>query len=305
MSQVSSAERTSVKSPGRNPDLSAASAASENNATSPAVGASDACAAPKPKLRSCVVCRTRKVRCDKRSPCSNCRRANIPCVFPSTDRPPRWARRLERVANDAANRQASQAVEPGVDQVMGRLHALEKLVKELNGQLEQARAAANTTNSTPSASRSPESSSQDRDGGIQYDETPVLNASNVQKQFGRLVLNDSNRSRYISSGFWSRVIDEVLQSSFKLDSDRVADVSFRSLMVLKWILVLLPWTILIAQMMVLLRARLHPHRSLIGHHQSAMHSCLAITCKPHLLIFETYTLCPRRYHSFSTSLVKT
>ncbi|KAH6976630.1 hypothetical protein EDB80DRAFT_739926 [Ilyonectria destructans] len=54
------------------------------------------------KLRSCVVCRSRKVRCDKLSPYSNCRRANIPCVVPSNDRPPRWARRLERVANNAA-----------------------------------------------------------------------------------------------------------------------------------------------------------------------------------------------------------
>jgi hypothetical protein len=50
------------------------------------------------KLRSCVTCRQRKVRCDKRAPCSNCRRADIACVFPSLDRPPRWARRIKEAA---------------------------------------------------------------------------------------------------------------------------------------------------------------------------------------------------------------
>jgi hypothetical protein len=119
--------------------------ASEKNATSLASGRSSSSApapAPAPKLRSCVVCRTRKVRCDKLSPCSNCRRANI---APSTDRPPRWARRLERVANNAAsNAQASKDTDAAAAQVMERLRNLESLVKELSGQLEQANAAASS-----------------------------------------------------------------------------------------------------------------------------------------------------------------
>ena len=179
------------------PQASSASP-SEKNATSKLQG------------RSCVVCRTRKVRCDKLSPCSNCRRANIACVFPSTERPPRWARRLERVANNAAsNAQASQGPDPAATQVMERLRNLEGLVKELSGQLEQANAAASSAAGSSSGVNSPESSSHDRDTDHQRDTSPNTSAGNVQKQFGRLVLQDANRSRYVSSGFWSRVNDEV------------------------------------------------------------------------------------------------
>ncbi|KAK9427348.1 hypothetical protein V1505DRAFT_47261 [Lipomyces doorenjongii] len=77
-----------------------------------------------------------------RSPCSNCRRANIACVLPSTNRPPGWARRIQRLTNNA---RASNDTDPGVGKVMDRLRTLEGLVKELSGQLEQARVSASTT----------------------------------------------------------------------------------------------------------------------------------------------------------------
>ena len=88
-----------------------------------------------PKLRSCVVCRSRKVRCDKLSPCSNCRRANVACVFPATERPPRWARRFDR---------------PVTGEVMERIHYLENLVKDLTDQLEQAHASGKALTKYPS-----------------------------------------------------------------------------------------------------------------------------------------------------------
>jgi hypothetical protein len=172
-----------------------------------------------PKLRSCVVCRSRKVRCDKLSPCSNCRRANIACTFPSTDRPPRWARRLV-----ASNAQASQNPDPAATQVMERLRNLENLVKDLSSQLEQANAAAaaaaNSAAGGSSGVNSPGSSSHDRDIDHHRDASPNTNTGNVsvQKQFGRLVLQDANRSRYVNSGFWSRVNDEVRWLIFKQSS---------------------------------------------------------------------------------------
>ena len=187
---------------------------SEKNAMSPSSAKSHSTAStstPGPKLRSCVVCRTRKVRCDKQSPCSNCRRANIDCVFPSTDRPPRWARRLERVAkNAAANSQTSQAPDPAAAQVMDRLRTLENLVKELSGQLEQANAA-----NSPGVN-SPGSSDHDPNIQEQREASPSSSAESTQKQFGRLVLRDANRSRYVSSGFWSKVNDEL--DRLKMDS---------------------------------------------------------------------------------------
>ena len=166
---------------------------------------------PASKLRSCVICRKRKVRCDKQSPCSNCSRANVACVFPSTDRPPRWARRLERITNDApaSNALSPQGTDPGVGRVMDRVRNLECLVKQLRGQLEQAQAAASSAGGALSEATSPGSSAQDPDAEHQRDTSPATTTSSVQKQFGRLVLQDASRSRYISSAFWSRVNDEV------------------------------------------------------------------------------------------------
>ncbi|KAI3221532.1 transcriptional regulator family: Fungal Specific TF [Penicillium roqueforti] len=153
-----------------------------------------------PKPRSCVVCRSRKVRCDKRAPCSNCRRANIACVLPPTDRPPRWARHLDRLNSAVSNLPASQKPE---EDVMEKLHNLESLVQELRIQLEQAKSAANSAEGS-SGVGSPESSAHD-----QQSNPSSINTASVQNKFGRLVLRDSNRSRYVSSGFWSRVNDEL------------------------------------------------------------------------------------------------
>ncbi len=169
--------------------------------------------APAPKRRSCVTCRSRKVKCDKLSPCSNCRRAKIACIFPSGDRPPRWARRLER-QNQEQQPNASQESSEGVGQVMERLRNLEALVKDLSGQLENANATAARGGSVPggpssvsSQVNSPGSSASGPDLDRHRDDPPAT--ASVQKQFGRLVLQDANKSRYVSSGFWSRVNDEV------------------------------------------------------------------------------------------------
>ncbi|KAI9640582.1 hypothetical protein NHQ30_010881 [Ciborinia camelliae] len=196
--------------------------------------ASDKIATISSKLRSCVVCRSRKVRCDKLSPCSNCRRANISCVVPSTDRPPRWARRLERsgnlgVASSSAN--ATQKVDPEVGPVIERLHNLENLVKELRGQLEQANATSAHFNGDelPALDASENShfnSSNDVDRQTDASCTAV-STSEAQNKFGRLVLQDVNRSRYISSGFWARMNDEIegLQMETRGSMDRESDIS--------------------------------------------------------------------------------
>ncbi|KAF4963271.1 hypothetical protein FSARC_8709 [Fusarium sarcochroum] len=164
------------------------------------------------KLRSCVVCRSRKVRCDKLSPCSNCRRANIPCVVPSNDRPPRWARRLERITTEGQGVGQADG-RPATDQVMDRLRTLENLVKELNGQLEVANAAASRGGSSEAASP-PENR---RDGASP---SSTSTASDVQKHFGRMVLKDASRGRYVASGFWSRISDEL--DGLKMDTRQMA-----------------------------------------------------------------------------------
>ncbi|KAL9097492.1 MAG: hypothetical protein Q9165_000388 [Trypethelium subeluteriae] len=173
---------------------------------------------PAPKSRSCVICRTRKVRCDKQSPCSNCRRAKTACVFPSTDRLPRWARRFERRANNASTWDAPppQDIDPNIDQTLKRLRNVENIVKELSGQLEQARAETSSSRGGSSTGNSPGSSIQSRDAGQQKQTSPETHTNGIREHSGRLVVQDTSRIHYVSSSFWSRIDDEL--DALKTDS---------------------------------------------------------------------------------------
>ncbi|KAI9150083.1 Bikaverin cluster transcription factor bik5 [Paramyrothecium foliicola] len=200
---------------------------------SPSIGTGSA--APSIMPRSCVVCRSRKVRCSRESPCSNCRRAGIPCIFPSNDRPPRWARRLDRSGFPAAVAAAAAAGAPRVNagaptgaapaaaQVMERVHNLENLVKELRDQLDQAHAAAAaaTASSGTHYSAGDSSTTATSPSNTSHSDGPPAGAaSNMQEQFGRLVVSDDKHSLYVSSGFWSRLNDEL--DALKMDTQGLA-----------------------------------------------------------------------------------
>ncbi|CBF82140.1 putative C6 transcription factor [Aspergillus nidulans FGSC A4] len=96
-------------------------------------------------LRSCTLCRQRKVKCDRQQPCSNCTKAKTQCVFPPglgrAPKRPRKAvearllaqlsrlesvvKRMEQQSQDATSRAASQPLSDGrdskIDQKSGRL----------------------------------------------------------------------------------------------------------------------------------------------------------------------------------------
>jgi len=157
---------------------------------------------PTTSARSCVTCRRRKVRCDKLSAgCSNCTRGGIPCVYPSTNRPPRWVRRLGYANNATApDTPAAYDASSDVIKLVDKLRSLEALVQVLRGQLEQAQAAS-----------SPEShvDNQHQDSQHQDILAPNVAAESLQQDLGRLVLQDASNSHYVSSSFWSRINDEV------------------------------------------------------------------------------------------------
>ncbi|KAK7911480.1 fungal-specific transcription factor domain-containing protein [Apiospora marii] len=189
-------------------------------------------AAATTKPRSCVVCRSRKVRCDKLSPCSNCRRANIPCVLPSADRPPRWARRLDRAnlaalsSSNETQRQQQQssshthdAGETATVQVAERLQKLESLVKDLSSQLEQAQAALPAASSDSPSANSTGSAAR-REAENWGDSPSAQSGPNATRQSGRLVIQDAG-SRYISSDFWSKINDEL--TALRMDTAHPPD----------------------------------------------------------------------------------
>jgi hypothetical protein len=175
------------------------------------IGSERSSASTKPsdvlKLRSCTVCRNRRVRCDKQSPCSNCRRAGVACTFPSSDRPPRWARRFER-AKDVASNGPALHTDPDVDNVEDRIRNLEQVVQELRSQLELGHVGHRSETGSTSET-GPAGVNNDNHRDAQRGSLLDNDASGVQKHFGRLVLQDAGQGRYVSNGFWSEVQDEV------------------------------------------------------------------------------------------------
>ena len=74
---------------------------------------------------SCTHCRQRKIKCDKRYPCSPCSRSNLTCVFPERARHPKKKPASSKATND---------------ELMRRLGRMEELIekmkvegKDLNG----------------------------------------------------------------------------------------------------------------------------------------------------------------------------
>lgn len=188
--------------------------------------------------RSCVTCRRRKVRCDKHMPCSNCRRAQIPCIFPAPGRAPRRPRPKDP---NAPPKQPSSEREI---ELIKRLRKLEGIVEELSGQIE-----VDTARNHSSSGNSPETITPGNDphlhttsaGVSRLDRSESIAAGSnhsqgsphqpgegrpspysynsgsgilqrqdsMNKKFGRLVVNDHGKTRYVSSGLWSKITDEV------------------------------------------------------------------------------------------------
>ncbi|KAG8417203.1 hypothetical protein J3459_012550 [Metarhizium acridum] len=169
--------------------------------------------------RSCVTCRRRKVRCDKQMPCSNCRRAQIPCVFPAPGRAPRQPRPKDPNAppKTSSHREA---------ELIKRLRKLEGIVEELSGQIDEPAARGTSTNASPdmqsgmeglslrnmSASLDHVAGQEGSPRGTDSSAGHSGEAGRKEKQpnFGRLVSDDQRgTSRYVSSGFWSKLNDEL------------------------------------------------------------------------------------------------
>lgn len=179
------------------------------------------------------------MRCDKHMPCSNCRRAQIPCIFPAPGRAPRRPRPKDP---NAPPKQPSSEREI---ELMKRLRKLEGIVEELSGQIEvetarnhsssgnspetanpNAATDFNTPGSGPQHERahsmttgsiyshgSPSALGDGRPATLHSYNSSSSNVTqrpdNVNKKFGRLVINDHGKTRYVSSAFWSKITDEL------------------------------------------------------------------------------------------------
>ena len=195
-----------------NPPSDSASANSKR-ATPPANGTHGTNGASGLNSRSCVTCRKRKVKCDKRHPCSNCNRAAIECVFPGPGRAPRRSRKppdTELLARLRRLEGVVQSLGKGIDEngetVIGHAEAenVSPQAPEQNGTdfIKKEKGCGMLVAHEPS--RIPETRNNDK------------KADGMVKEFGRLVVEDG-RSRYVSDKFWSSLSDEVAEMQDILD----------------------------------------------------------------------------------------
>ncbi|KAL5381293.1 hypothetical protein DPSP01_007285 [Paraphaeosphaeria sporulosa] len=148
--------------------------------------------------RSCVTCRRRKVKCDKKQPCSNCARAKIECIFPGPGRAPRKSRK------------------PADGELMERLRRLEGVVQSLNAQVEEhEQQDAEREKNGGAVSGCPLGDAGVEQGGCPSGRDLVgasvvadNSVEGLETRFGRLVV-DEGRSRYINNSFWASLNNEV------------------------------------------------------------------------------------------------
>jgi hypothetical protein len=156
---------------------------------------------------SCVICRRRKVRCDRNTPCSNCVKAKCNCNYPS---PGRRVRRKAK-ADSARHDRTSQS------RLLDKVRRLEGIVKDLTEQAIEAPqgspAGCNLVSDSPQVLQqnpgaeelSPVSSLSNDAGSVS---STVYERPDKVGDPGLLV--SSNRGKlYVSGDFWTTLCREV------------------------------------------------------------------------------------------------
>lgn len=151
--------------------------------------------------RSCVTCRRRKVKCDKKPKCTNCVKGNIECTYPSPGRAPRKPRKPQ----DSELLERLRKLE-GVVQMLGTAVPLEEGESPPKEEQDEPQREETQEERIQRACRElkelkKEKAAQDAAKGPQKDQA-------LEKRFGRLVV-DEGRSRYINPSFWASLSDEV------------------------------------------------------------------------------------------------
>lgn len=156
-------------------------------------------------LWNCLTCRRRKIRCDRRSPCSHCSKGGLECTFPVSGRIP--TRRYNPSSSTGSNEKQIE--------LLNRVRRLESMVEVLSS---QHGGDTESQRDPLSADILPVVGVADFPGDPATKETyPDLlrgreeALSKVTQEFGRLMVA-KNGSLYIGSHFWAAIFDEVCPS---------------------------------------------------------------------------------------------
>ncbi|OCT48296.1 putative C6 transcription factor [Cladophialophora carrionii] len=147
------------------------------------------------KAFSCIRCFERKVKCDKQSPCSNCVKSKIECIFRV---PPAPRRRRKRTQEDL---------------LLARLRKCEDLLKsrgiDIDNPETQSRAASGpvTLESPPLTQPSSQQLSPAVSGTTGED---LIFAASEIRSSGRLIV-DQGKSLFVENNLWASLSDEFQQ----------------------------------------------------------------------------------------------
>ena len=125
--------------------------------------------------RSCLFCHQRKIRCDKRSTCANCARADVVCCYPG---PELSGRRLPKST---------------IAEVAARVTRLERTIT-----------AISNDRSHTDSNLYPMSDSKSPPGEVSISETQVSRDCP-----GEILVQDGLSTRYVNETILSRVLEEV------------------------------------------------------------------------------------------------
>lgn len=142
-------------------------------ATSPTAYSQNSLPAP----RSCYGCNRKKIRCDKKEPCSSCGRAGRPCAYPPSG--PRTRRAKKTIIADMAS----------------RISSLEKSLAQAKNEAQSAQTASHSKSlkSTPLAQP-----------------VTTLHSSNPsQRSREDVLVQNGSSSQYFNEVIFSRVIEDV------------------------------------------------------------------------------------------------
>lgn len=149
------------------------------------------------KIWNCITCRRRKVRCDRRHPCSPCTKNNVECVFPISGRVPRRSR-------DVDEAQVQKQAE-----LVRRLRRLESMVGGLSSKVESATVIRQGCQSVEdsgvtTSGTSKNSSSLSSDITADATQSPHMSVDLEELQV------DGNGDFIVGKGFWTIFCKEVI-----------------------------------------------------------------------------------------------
>lgn len=166
--------------------------------------------------RSCVVCRQRKVKCDRQQPCSNCNRSKCACVYPTgRGRAPKRARRvadalladkLARLETIVQRMAAENGPGPGVARRQSQLQS-----NDGSGQAVLATESGCGIN--PESLTGRESRGLAEQTNSSHSSPADGDQASIEASLSRLVIDDK-KSYYVSNPLWASMAQEVNSTGF-------------------------------------------------------------------------------------------